>query len=97
MGSDGKIMTNREQLDRWVAGESVHNGATPEVGECCPDFSCCIPDTNTPQEAKEAFRDAFLSGDEKKAMGFLMGFLTGGPVAECQEVKVHIGGQGEGE
>lgn len=35
----------QEQLDKWVEGESLHNHDAPVTGsECCPDFSCCIPE-----------------------------------------------------
>jgi hypothetical protein len=43
-GIAGLIMRPNDQLVKWVNGESVHNGATPAVGECCPDFSCCRPE-----------------------------------------------------
>lgn len=47
-------MTSEEQLDRWVAGESVHN---EEWNECCPDFSCCRPELLWPRAKREFFRD----------------------------------------
>lgn len=47
-----QIMTPAEQLRRWVAGESVHNGPSPDRGECCPDFSCCCPEIHTPMSER---------------------------------------------
>lgn len=48
-------MTSDEQLERWVAGDSVHN---PDTNECCPDFSCCEPALLAAKEVRERFRDA---------------------------------------
>ncbi len=48
-------MPPNQQLARWVAGESLHNGATPEQGECCPDFSCCRPALLWPEMTRLAF------------------------------------------
>ena len=31
----------RVQTLRWAMGKPVHN---PVDNECCPDFSCCVPD-----------------------------------------------------
>ena len=45
-------MTSEEQLDRWVAGESVHND---ERDECCPDFPCCKVELLAPREEREKF------------------------------------------
>ena len=57
-------MKPKEQLERWVAGESVHNGATRVDGECCPDFSCCHPASLWPQARREFFRDHPKARDE---------------------------------
>lgn len=32
------------QLFKWYNGESLHNGKNDSEGECCPDFSCCVPE-----------------------------------------------------
>jgi hypothetical protein len=37
------------QLERWVNGKSKHNKID---GECCPDFSCCMPGLMEPDRAK---------------------------------------------
>ncbi len=78
-------MTSEEQLDRWVAGESVHN---EERGECCPDFSCCEPSLLAPFATREAFARA---SDGERA-GMLMGFLGAGMAILAPDKKVHIAG-----
>ena len=64
-------MTADEQLKLWVEGQSVHNGATRKEGECCPDFSCCLPGLQWPEEK----RKAFLAADDATRHGMLMGAL----------------------
>ena len=66
-------MTYKEQLDLWVAGQSVHRD---ETNECCPDFSCCNKDVSTPQEIKELFRTAYLQGNDILVEKMLMRFLS---------------------
>ena len=51
----GERITVEEQLDRWVNGDSVHNLSR---GECCPDFSCCNPELQTPVEVRRKFAKA---------------------------------------
>lgn len=62
-------MDGREQLELWVAGESVHN---PEADECCPDFSCCAPLLKAPREERDAFFKAWECGD----VGIMESFLS---------------------
>jgi hypothetical protein len=62
-------MTSAEQLERWVAGEPIHNH---DREECCPDFSCCRPQLLAPL----AVRRAFLMADEKTRERMLFGFLA---------------------
>ena len=77
-----------DQLNRWVNGESVHNDVD---NECCPDFSCCNPQANTPIEQRKIFRDLHLAGD-LRAMDMRIGFL-GASLAQCAPDKhVHIVG-----
>lgn len=56
------------QLREWVAGRPHHNKV---LNECCPDFSCCIPellvDSSTRQE--------FASASPAKKSSMLMSFL----------------------
>jgi len=47
-------MTPEEQLEKWVAGESIHN---EETGECVPDFSCCQDFYKAPQDERELFKN----------------------------------------
>lgn len=63
-------MTFDEQLERWIAGESVHNDSRDE---CCPDFSCCKPELLAPMEVRKTFKDA----NEEDRMQMLMMFLGG--------------------
>jgi hypothetical protein len=58
MKNRGKIMSNKHQLDLWVAGNPVHNGRTRMEGECTPDFSCCHRELLIPEQERIAFRDA---------------------------------------
>lgn len=69
----GHIMEPNQQLAKWVAGNSVHNGATPAEGECCPDFSCCRPELAWPSSRRLVFllatdqdRQRMLRGQPRK-------------------------------
>lgn len=59
------------QLAEWVAGRPWHNPFSQNdlvfgnVGECCPDFSCCVPEMFWNQEQREAFVLAFNTGDRE--------------------------------
>jgi len=80
--SDAKKLTPNEQVERWVAGESI----CPNVaGECCPDFSCCTGNL-APLIEREAFARAHKDGDERTRMRMLMGFLGNAFSAEA----IHI-------
>lgn len=41
-----------KQLESWVAGKPIHN---EYADECCPDFSCCVPDNLWPEETRKVF------------------------------------------
>ena len=84
----GRIMSPEDQLDKWVAGFSVHNGAERGTGECCPDFSCCCEGIDTPIAARQAFKDA----PEEKRFGMLGMFLSGAVAEELPETVVHVAG-----
>ena len=61
-------MTPEQQLDLWVAGNSVHNA---DRDECCPDFSCCgIPIVD------KATREQFKQAGEKNRHNMLLSFLV---------------------
>ena len=49
-------MTPAEQVSLWVAGDSVHND-TDGQDECCPDFSCCLPDLLVHKEMRLQFQN----------------------------------------
>ena len=58
----------QSQLDLWVKGESIHNKVDDE---CCPDFSCCVPDLQADKET----RDRFANFNEAEREEMLVGFL----------------------
>lgn len=61
-------MTCDEQLAEWLKGNSIHND---DRDECCPDFSCCNPDSLVDYRT----RKAFIDGDEKTRISMLGMFL----------------------
>lgn len=65
-------MTIDEQLEKWVAGESVHNIAR---NECTPDFSCCNSSYLASPEKRKLFYDAHKAGDHKTTESMLVEFL----------------------
>lgn len=77
--SDDAGMTSDEQLDRWVEGEPVHR-EDDDDGECCPDFSCCVPELL----AEEDVRRRFVAADEEGRSALLMGFL-GAAISKAAE------------
>lgn len=78
-------MTPDEQLDLWVKGHAVHNGATRKQGECCPDFSCCHPGMLWPEERRKAFAAADEATREKMLLGGLSGLMD---YAELRRVRI---------
>ena len=88
----GRVMSDQEQLDGWLAGKPEHRQReTGTGGECCPDFSCCRPSLLQPYDV----RQAFVAADERGRERFLFAFL-GAMSADLDEpAKVHIAGQGE--
>lgn len=56
------------QIDEWVKGNPVHNTID---NECCPDFSCCTPETLQPKEVRETFKRANLEQRESFLFTFL--------------------------
>jgi hypothetical protein len=83
-GATDRRVSSDEQLERWVAGESVHNA---ERNECCPDFSCCRPTLLAPDWERQAFKAA----SERARSGMLMTFL-GRMLADADVGRVHIVG-----
>lgn len=76
------------QLRKWVNGESVHDN---EIGECCPDFSCCEPRIETPKEERELFASLFVDEEHEKCHRILMMFL-GRAMPLLTDKKVFIAG-----
>ncbi len=81
-------MRTSEQLLKWVKGESVHN---EERGECCPDFSCCNLDMDTPLEVREAFLEAYLNDDEEQ-QNRMLGMFLGQAISTITDKKPYIAG-----
>lgn len=65
-------MTGKEQLALWAAGESKCKN---DRDECCPDFSCCVPQLQWPEEKRKKFMKAVLDGDDGTREKMLMGAL----------------------
>ena len=78
-------MTQEEQLEKWVAGESIHDH---ENDQCCPDFSCCNPDLAAHIGDREIFQKYFLEGNDSGTMTMLTGFLLN--LVMKTKVNVHI-------
>jgi hypothetical protein len=87
----GRIMTPEEQIDRWVAGDPVHNGENSGNGECCPDFSCCKPHLL----AEEAVRRRYKEAGSQERTQMLMEFLGAMIADHGKEKEVYIAGQVE--
>ena len=73
-------MTPEQQLDFWCEGKSIHN---EERNECCPDFSCCVPEINTPREQRILFRDRPELRDEMLQMFLAQAF---------ESMNIHVAG-----
>ena len=81
MGRDSKKgcpMTRDEQLQLWLIGQPVHNH---DLGECCPDFSCCCPELL----ARVEVRRAFVAANEAAREAYLLSFLVGAVGAISKE------------
>ena len=82
-------MNNREQLEKWVNGNPIHN---PDSGECVPDFSCCRGIEHiAPKEIRIDFKQAHISGDEEKKAKYL-GMFLGDAIAAMTDEKVYVAG-----
>jgi len=90
---EGKTYKDRcnYQLEEWVRGNSIHNTIDDE---CCPDFSCCNKDMNTPIVDRKVFKALHDKEDDKQAqetkMGMLYGFLGTAIANYVPNKKVHI-------
>ena len=70
------------QLHDWVSGRPWHNPWAPGAsepdygkygGECCPDFSCCVPAMIWAKER----RSAFVAANAQQREHMLFGALSG--------------------
>ena len=77
-------LTPDDQLEQWVAGESLCPNTR---GECCPDFSCCTPELL----ADYTTRRAFLDATDESRMSFL-GMFLGAAFEKAGNDKVYISG-----
>lgn len=83
-------MTYKEQLQMWVEGNSVHD--KDEKGDqCCPDFSCCMPELKAPKEERELFQQLYLAERHNEYERMLMMFL-GRALPLITDKKVYIAG-----
>ena len=78
-------MTHDEQLEAWLKGNPQHN---EDLDQCCPDFSCCVPDLLVDYETRKAFAEA----DEELQMSMLGLFLGKAFAATGMLDKVHLVG-----
>ena len=81
-------MTYTEQLDAWVAGNSIHK---QDTNECCPDFSCCQPELGIPIEQRILFRD-HPEHQHKMLMVFL-----GALISSMTDKEVYLAGEEPGQ
>ena len=83
-------ISNKEQLERWVKGDSIHRSIKGiKGGECCPDFSCCKQELLAP----ERLRKEFLENKEsrrKLLMGFLGQLLSNAKDKSLQGKKIYL-------
>lgn len=68
------------QLTEWVEGRPWHNpwcpnGSDNNGGECCPDFSCCVPEMIWARKRREDFYTADQYGREMMMLGALSGLV----------------------
>lgn len=61
--ADERVISVVYQLTRWLHGESIHNGVDRQHGECCPDFSCCVPSLLEPVEKRFAYVTKWLKAN----------------------------------
>ena len=85
----GKTYKDRitHQLDEWVKGNPIHNTVDDE---CCPDFSCCVPENLADEETRKTFKAICISGNEDAKAGMLMDFLGKCIAKKYPQKKVHI-------
>lgn len=85
-------MTRIEQLNKWVAGEPIHND---ELEECCPDFSCCQPSLLASEKERRMFRDAYIQSNQDVMDKMLMMFLGAALPSMFPDKKIYVAGDAE--
>ena len=76
----------KKQLEAWVKGVSIHN---KERDECCPDFSCCTPETLAPLDERERFFQAAMN-DEKDVKMEMLGIFLSRAITNHTNKKVYV-------
>jgi len=82
-------MKIEQQLSEWVRGNSIHDD---ERNQCCPDFSCCNREINTPTEERELFAELHINNQEAEREKMLMMFLGRAISTIKPSKKVYIAG-----
>lgn len=59
-------MSREDQLSEWSRGNSIHNGKSKDVGECCPDFSCCSGKPGLTLKERQEYFDSYLINQMNK-------------------------------
>lgn len=85
-------MTSLEQLEKWVAGESIHN---VEEDQCCPDFSCCTQSLLASEEERKMFLNAFINHQQDIMDSMLMIFLEALIKNKFPNKNIYVAGQAE--
>lgn len=78
-------MTPLEQIEKWAAGESIHN---PDRNECCPDFSCCFPELKWTNSTREQYLHHARKNDRGRLRMLLVSSLKTLASSIDREVKV---------
>lgn len=81
-------ITVEKQLEEWVKGNPIH------CEQCCPDFSCCTPETLADKSVREKFVDLHNKGDDAGRMEML-GMFLGAAMENHGKKKVYIAGLAE--
>ena len=79
-------MTIKEQVEKWVNGESIHD---EEHDTCCPDFSCCNSKLKADKANRELFAKAYSEGNDALIGAMLTGFI-GQALKSLTHKKVHV-------
>lgn len=75
------------QLEEWVKGNSIHNDVDEQ---CCPDFSCCRKNVNTPVEKRQEYLKIYNEQGPDGCVEMLGGFLSNMLLTSGKEMNVEI-------